>query len=67
MGDRDWIDEVTVAVRLPPKGTRCPAACDALIDVVAPDTRDGQHPMGGADWREAADVLEAALRKAGGR
>ena len=67
MSDRDRIDEMTVAVRLPPKGTRYPAACDAPIDVVAPDTRDGMHPMGGADWREVADALEAALQKAGGR
>lgn len=75
MSDRDRIDEVPVAVRLPPDGARRIAACDALhasagatlIDVGAPDASDGPHPVGGADWREAADALEAALRKAGGR
>ena len=78
MSGRDWIDEASFAVRLPPDRTRSArylAACDALrassvaalVDVCAPDTGDGMHPGHEHDWSEAADALREALRKAGGR
>lgn len=76
VSDRDRIDEVPVAVQLPPdeaRPSRYIAAHDALhaghgatmVDVGAPDASDGMHPVGDADWRDVAAVLEESLGKHG--
>lgn len=73
---RDRIDEVPVAMQLPPdeaRPSRYLAAHDALhachgatmVDVGAPDASDGLHPVSEADWRDAAAALEESLGKHG--